>query len=769
MSLTLCLLLAPLAGWGVPIGRDFARPANGTQQGNEWKYLTGGTLRAVKMAGNDGWAVGDRGLILHTSDGGTNWSIQESGTNQILRDVDFSSSRHGWAVGDNGAAIKTDNGGATWQVLPQIRPWVVVFYRVSTVDSMHAWFTNDTDTILRTTDGGESFEAYQGAAVPFYLGIDFVDSLTGYACGAYGWFISKTTDGGRTWTSQLDNRYGTGNDLDMLDSLKGWAAISGGTLLHTEDGWNTWIAQNANSTALLGGISFSDSLRGITVGGQNRNPATIIRTTDGGSLWVVQPSLTSNLFYYGVSTHLTTKAMICGESASLIKTTDNGANWRVLFNGDARGQTMFNLALADTQSGYAVGPYGIVVKTTNGGTIWQRQNLGGTSLWFYGVDSPDPNYAWGCGDGGSIYATKNGGTSWASQPSGVSWFLNSVDMVDTLFGVSVGGGYGPNDGQGDKETRRGGETALQNEKLALQKSKLRQLDGWTVEDNDSRYWESPDLVDKWWWLREGETKPEAQYRVITRTLDGTNWQGRTTSETPLNGVSFANKAEGWACGVSGTMIHTSDSGATWQTQNSNVTNTLYWVIFPTATYGWAVGTGGTIIATTDGGNTWNRQTSNTTSPLYSSAFVNAQRGWVVGDSGIVLQTTNGGQTWTFDTTRTTIPLYAANFTDQDHGWSIGGFGLTLGYGRAGQYGVEQGSTGAGELRVKNGIRAWPNPFVSYARVPGHEKEKFALYDITGRRVGTYKGDRIGADATAGVYFLMAEGKEAGPIRIVKVR
>ncbi len=456
-------------------------------------------------------------------------------------------------------------------------------------------------------------------------------------------------------------------------------------------------------------------------------------------------------------------------------------------NIDAFGNTMFNIALADTQSGYAVGPYGIVVKTTNGGTIWQRQNLGGTSLWFYGVDTPDPNYAWACGDGGSIYATKNGGTSWAPQPSGVSWYLNSVDFVDTMFGVSVGGGYGPISDFGLRiaDCKTNGEIA----------SSPRFTSGAPRNNSLFRLLDSPPLVDKWWWQRghnpsplplpEGVSRigvrdrrrgeieginPEAQYRVITRTLDGTNWQGRTTSETPLNGVSFANKALGWACGVTGTMIHTSDSGATWQTQNSNVTNTLYWVMFPTPLNGWAVGTGGTIIATTDGGNTWNRQTSNTTLPLYSAAFVNAQRGWVVGDSGIALQTTNGGQTWTPDTTKTKIPLFAASFTDQDHGWSIGGFGLTLGYGRAGQWGVEeQGSTGAEGLRSENRIKAWPNPFVSYARVPGREKEKFALYDITGRKMGTYTGERIGADVTSGIYFLMPVDKEAGPVRVVKVR
>jgi hypothetical protein len=36
-------------------------------------------------------------------------------------------------------------------------------------------------------------------------------------------------------------------------------------------------------------------------------------------------------------------------------------------------------------------------------------------------------------------------------------------------------------------------------------------------------------------------------------------------------------------------------------------------------------------------------------------------------------------------------------------------------------------------------------------------------------VGTYKGDRIGEGLQAGVYFIRAEGGEARPVRVVKVR
>lgn len=63
----------------------------------------------------------------------------------------------------------------------------------------------------------------------------------------------------------------------------------------------------------------------------------------------------------------------------------------------------------------------------------------------------------------------------------------------------------------------------------------------------------------------------------------------------------------------------------------------------------------------------------------------------------------------------------------------------------------------------------PNPFVSYATVLGYEKEKFALYDISGRKISISQGNRIGKGLSAGVYFVKPNNKNAQPVRIVKVR
>jgi hypothetical protein len=85
----------------------------------------------------------------------------------------------------------------------------------------------------------------------------------------------------------------------------------------------------------------------------------------------------------------------------------------------------------------------------------------------------------------------------------------------------------------------------------------------------------------------------------------------------------------------------------------------------------------------------------------------------------------------------------------------------------GNVGVETAGVRGQGLGVR--ITAKPNPFTAFSMVPGHEAERFNLYDIAGRKVGTYRGDRIGEGLGAGVYFLAPEGGKAKPVRIVKVK
>lgn len=82
-----------------------------------------------------------------------------------------------------------------------------------------------------------------------------------------------------------------------------------------------------------------------------------------------------------------------------------------------------------------------------------------------------------------------------------------------------------------------------------------------------------------------------------------------------------------------------------------------------------------------------------------------------------------------------------------------------------------GVEGMGGCRQKavDSIKSTPNPFTSFTTVPGHSSDYFTLYDVSGRKVGTYLGNRIGESLAPGVYFLKSEGKDCQPLRVIKLR
>ncbi|RPI66916.1 MAG: hypothetical protein EHM47_15740, partial [Ignavibacteriales bacterium] len=69
----------------------------------QWYQQNSGTtknLNAVQFIDtNNGFAVGDSGIIIKTTDGGDNWINLSSGSVFPLSDVTFVNSSTGWVVG----------------------------------------------------------------------------------------------------------------------------------------------------------------------------------------------------------------------------------------------------------------------------------------------------------------------------------------------------------------------------------------------------------------------------------------------------------------------------------------------------------------------------------------------------------------------------------------------------------------------------------------------------------------------------------------------
>ena len=55
------------------------------------------------------------GEILHTKDGGQTWRFQPSGVEENLNKVYLADTSHGIIVGDKGVILTTTNGGAEWE------------------------------------------------------------------------------------------------------------------------------------------------------------------------------------------------------------------------------------------------------------------------------------------------------------------------------------------------------------------------------------------------------------------------------------------------------------------------------------------------------------------------------------------------------------------------------------------------------------------------------------------------------------------------------
>ncbi len=154
-------------------------------------------------------------------------------------------------------------------------------------------------------------------------------------------------------------------------------------------------------------------------------------------------------------------------------------------------------------------------------------------------------------------------------------------------------------------------------------------------------------------------------------------------------------------------------------------------------------------------------------------YISGPANW---DVYLVKTNASGDPSWTRNYGGTSADFSESVQQTSDGGYIVAGITSSFGYGpdvyliktdANGNVGVETAEDRGQRLEVR--IKPKPNPFTSFASVPGQEKETFELYDIAGRKVGTYRGDRIGANLPAGVYFLRPTEQGAKSLRIVKIK
>jgi photosystem II stability/assembly factor-like uncharacterized protein len=756
-----------------------------------------------------GFAVGDTGILLSTTDGGTTWTSIPTGVSVALTTLSFGDSLHGWVIGEGGTTLETLDGGQTWRVTRQ-----------GTTERLQA--------------------------------VSFVDDQTGWASSWEG-NIWHTIDGGMNWIKQFSESPKRLRGLTMANAFRGWAVGDSGLVLATQNGGATWAPQASGTQRNLWNVFEGDAQHAWACGAGR----TIAQTSNGGSSWNTFSMTWPDSEITGLASVDTLWGWALFKDGNVWSTTNSGRGWSS--RGKIGNMGWRHLSFVDPNWGWAVGDSGIV-RSTDGGRNWQKQ---GVAYRLKDVAGETRTKAWAVGDSGRVLATSDGGATWFPQTSLIAESLSSVSFADTLHGI-VGG-----TGNLLLVTRTGG-TVWDSVRVVNSTTNdvflVDTLLGWAV-GNDGYFQRTTDGGYSWQTVSRKQnpvvavhfvnrdTGWAAQDRCIHRTTDGgVSWDsvwfwwgdmkdirlltGRTgllgiwRSYTPnfqrselhitfdrgnqwfsfkkyiINNANF--KAGGSLSSTSGCVVGVGNlalrtfNDFSWEAapmiadtpfQSSYVP--VHWgLAFGDERTGWAVGRNGARVITTDGGTSWRIQKmSRWTSmgPPIDSLLTSVQafdpltvRAW--GNLGYSVLTTDGGVTWNSEETGTKEWLLASSFLTPTLGWVVGENGMVLKYGRL-PYGVEEEEKTAGVPRVTRLGPNHPNPFsggteIKY-QLASRGKVKLGVYNVLGQAVrelasgeqeaGTYAirwdgKDGAGKTTSSGVYFYRLEAFGQSQTRkMVKVR
>ena len=275
----------------------------------------------------------------------------------------------------------------------------------------------------------------------------FIDEKSGWVTGVAG-TILHTEDGGESWTAQL------GGDpqaqerelccLQFLDANHGWGIRGGGSLLRTTDG-RTWeeVADDAVRQyfgAEGKGYRFLSATKGVNAYGN-----TVSLTGDGGRTWNKVYTCHAGMDVDGLTRDVSCTLGVVDfpssnvgyaahEARVIVKTEDGGATWNAMAGPQEPGdQRVYGLAFLDERTGFAVRAGAKLFRTEDGGQTWHGLVASpGNKILFSG-----PNVGWSFRGKAMVYTT-DGGRRWTSREIGFPAQVNSFCLPTTQRGYVVG-------------------------------------------------------------------------------------------------------------------------------------------------------------------------------------------------------------------------------------------------------------------------------------------------------------------------------------------
>jgi len=349
--------------------------------------------------------------------------------------IQFVNKDTGWAVGDLGALIKSTDGGSSWTVSETNTTTPLL--KVRSHNGQVVIASGFGGLILLSADGGETFTQVTSNVTGDLWGLQMLNDTLGWACGNAN-SLTKTTDGGQTWQRIFTPGYTSDYWwIDFLDESYGFIAANG-KVLRTTDGGNNWEIIQAGDSYPLFSIDVIDSIHIAAAGyGGTGYTAKNIYSEDGGNTWVTGGMMTTSevncIKYVSIDT-----GYVVMSNIGIWKTTNRGQNWTIT-GGIGEYEIQY---LEEGRKGYNAGSGLKLWKTEGGYDTWKRMIINDNFADVFFTSEMIGYIAGGTWIGGPVYKTTNGGINWFGIPNfPINLFtttLTSLTFTDSLTGFAAG-------------------------------------------------------------------------------------------------------------------------------------------------------------------------------------------------------------------------------------------------------------------------------------------------------------------------------------------
>jgi photosystem II stability/assembly factor-like uncharacterized protein len=661
--------------------------------------------------------------------------------------VQFVTSNTAFICGYAGMVMKSTNAGSNWNILPYVTNRNLNY--LSSQDGIVIYAVGDTGTIIKSTNGGDSWvNLISGVTANLYY-VYMIDNNNVWAVGVNN-TVLRTINGGTSW----DSRPITGvsyawNCCYFYDANTGYAGggYSGTAYLYkTTNAGVVWTSQTVPaSLTYVSDMKFINQSTGVAVGSNIGGLAKIIYTANGGTLWTLQYTGGANTALASVTlANTTNSAWASGTNGTLLKTTNlSGGVWSVATSPTTTAW-LGGISFFDINNGIIIGQesslYPRIYKTINGGGSWTSPYYSISEKTYTSVVFKDANNGFVAGLSGIFLKTVNGGANWEVKTAPSANDIYTMSFPDAMNGW-VAGTLGtiyktPNAGTSWTSQGPGGTTTL----YAMQM--LNTSIGWVCGFNG----------------------------VFYKTTDGSTWTSSASgTSNDLYSVFFIDANTGWITGSGGIVRKTVNGGGSFTPQASSFTGKLYSVYFVNPNTGFLAGESGSILKTTDGGSNWNFKLSGGSITFKTLYFVNSTTGWAVGLGGTPYvsrqyKTTDGGENW-FQQSMNAYPyMWSVCFIDANTGWAVGTGSTIMKTSTGGGIFVNNISTEVPDNY--NLHQNYPNPFNPSTNIKfeilKNENVTLSVYDMLGREIstlvnekmqpGTYEVTFDGSNLPSGAYF-----------------